>query len=142
MAKTAAHSVDTVSRAQNQEAGEPPPRANSRSLGEEGPERAYEPVALRELWGVVSLVLFALSLGTRLVARVLPDDIPGWGQLPPDPIVAVLSVPLLSIMGLGSALLSDRTRSATGRIGFLLNLVVFGLSVLLVLLVMAWRLSR
>lgn len=105
-------------------------------------EKAYEVVPLQELWGILSLGFFVLSLTTRYTVRFLPPTLPGWGELPPDPILAILAVPLVSILGIGSALLAGRHRTATGRIGFFLNVTVFGLIVALLGLVTVWFVVR
>lgn len=105
-------------------------------------ERAYDGIALREFWGLASLLFFIGSLASRLVARALPDQLPGIGRLPPEPFVSVLLVPILALIGLGLSLLADRSRGGTGRAGFLLNLCVLGLFVLFALLITTWWMFR
>lgn len=97
-------------------------------------EKAYDGVALRELWGVLSLGFFVLSLTTRFTIRWLPPDFVTPNLYAYRPIVAFLAVPVVSLLGLGCALLADRRQSVTGRLGFFLNITVFGLSFALILL--------
>ena len=105
-------------------------------------ERAYDGIALREFWGLASLLFFVGSLGSRFVARALPDELPGLGTLPPTPFVSVVLVPILALIGFGLSLLADRKRGGTGRAGFLLNLCVLGLWVAFALLITLWWLLR
>ena len=51
-------------------------------------------------------------------------------------------MPILSGLGLLLALFAGRKNTVTGRIGFLANTVVFCLSLLLLVLIAIWRLSR
>lgn len=105
-------------------------------------ERAYDGIALREFWGLASLLFFVGALASRFVARALPDQLPLIGTLPRDPFLSVLLVPLLALIGLGLSLLADRKRGGTGRAGFLLNLCVLGLFVVFALLITTWWLLR
>ena len=101
-------------------------------------ERAYDAVSFSEAWGFLSLSLFAASLSTRLLVRLLPRELQGWNQLPP---LVVTAVPFLAGVGLIAAIVGGRGRSTTCRFGFVLNLVVLGLSLLLLGAFAMWRLA-
>ena len=118
-----------------------PPRAQTRTA-EAAPryaEGAYDPVSFGEVWGVLSLALFAASLSTRFLIRLLPFSLQGWNRLPPHVVTAV---PVLAALGLIAAWIGGRRESAMCRFGFVLNLIVLGLSGLLVAAFVAWRLGR
>ena len=127
--QAASASVAIMAREKKTEAAEQPGTS---------PEHAYEVIALQELWGLFSLVLFLLSLTTPYTARLLPPSIPGLGQLPPTPFLAFIAVPIFSSLGTLSALLAGRRRTATGRIGFFLNATVLVLSIVLTALAAVW----
>ncbi len=97
-------------------------------------EKAYDSVRLREVWGLISLGLLVLSLTTQFAVRLLPEDLPNWGPVTHRPVLAFLAVPVVSLLGIGCALLAGRQHTATGRIGFFLNLTVFCLSTALIAL--------
>ena len=105
-------------------------------------EKAYDSVRLRELWGLLSLCLFVLSLSTQFAVRFLPVDLPGWGPITHRPILAFLAVPVVSLLGLGCALAAGRRQTTTGRIGFFLNITVLSLSTALIALVASYFLFR
>ena len=109
-----------------------PPTASHKTA-----EKAYEPVSFGEAWGLLSLVLFVSSLTTRFLIGFLPFSLQGWNWLPPHVVTAV---PALAALGLTSAWIGGRHESATCRMGFALNLVVLGLSALLVGAFVVWRL--
>lgn len=115
--------------------------AQARKLKADPPERAYEPVVLGDYWGLVSLICFAGSLTTRYLIAMLPPRLQGYQMMPP---LAVILVPILSLLGMIVGLTgSRRTRTyTTARVGFLLNLVVFGLSTLWVGLIWVYFRTR
>lgn len=119
-------------------------RAASPSLPsvERSVERAYDGIALREFWGLASLLFFVGALASRFVARALPSTLPGVGDLPPDPFLSVVLVPCMALIGLGLSMLADRKRGGTGRAGFLLNLCVLGLFAVFALLITTWWMLR
>jgi hypothetical protein len=102
-------------------------------------DTVYEAVSLREFWGFLSLASFLASLATRWTVRILPRELQGWDRIPPN---AVLLVPAFAALGLLFAWIAGRKATITGRVGFLLNAVVLGISAVLLLLIVAWRLSR
>lgn len=101
-------------------------------------ERAYDGIALREFWGLASLLFFVGSLASRFIARALPDTLPLIGPLPRVEFLSVLLVPIMALIGLGLSLLADRKRGGTGRAGFLLNLCVLALFALFAVLIVSW----
>ena len=96
---------------------------------------------LGDYWGLVSLICFTGSLTTRYLVALLPPRLQGYQMMPP---LAVVLVPILSLLGMLVGLLgSRRTRTySTARVGFLLNLVVFSLSVLWVGLIWVYLRTR
>lgn len=112
----------------------------SRAAGEDGGrESVYDAVSLREFWGFLSLAAFVGSLTTSWSVRLLPRELQGYDRIPPN---SVLLVPVFALTGLLLALLAGRRSTVTGRIGFLLNAVVLGISAVLALLIASWLLSR
>ncbi len=109
--------------------------AGAARSADRGSEKAYEVVSFGEAWGVLSLALFVASLSTRFLIGFLPFSLQGWDRLPPH---AVTSVPLVATLGAIAAWIGGRRESATCRIGFALNLVVVGLSGLLVAAIAVW----
>ena len=102
-------------------------------------EPAYDPVSLREFWGLLSILCFTGAIAFRYVAWLLPRGWFRWDRIPPTTIYLV---PILSALGLALALLAGRKNTVTGRVGFLANAIVFGLSLVLLTLIAIWRMSR
>lgn len=105
-----------------------------------GGEGAYEVVGFGNLWSGLSILCALLALYSRKWISLLPWQLQGYYLMPP---LAVLIVPPLSALGLVSGFMATR-RSSGGllpRIGFVLNLVIFALSSLIVVAVWLWRRS-
>lgn len=99
----------------------------------------YEVVAFGDYWGVLSLLFFAASLTTRYLVRLLP--VRGYASLPP---LSVKAVPVLALVGVVAALAGLRRskNNSLARFALFVNLVVLGLSALLVIAALIYFASR
>jgi hypothetical protein len=90
----------------------------------------YSVLQMPDAWHVLSLVFFAAALGARFLVALLPR---GHGIFY-RPILTALSVPVLATIGLLFGLVGLRRPATRGvaRIAVLLNLIVLGLSALLI----------
>ncbi|HEX3126865.1 MAG TPA: hypothetical protein VH394_06020 [Thermoanaerobaculia bacterium] len=93
-------------------------------------EGEYSVLQMPDSWHVLSLVFFAASLGARFLVALLPS---GRGIFY-RPILTAFSVPVLAGVGLFFGLVGLRrpeTRNVA-RIAVFLNLIVLGLSALVI----------
>lgn len=101
-------------------------------------EAAYDVIAMGNLWAFLSIVLALLGVYSRRWLAFLPWQLQGYYLWPP---VAVLVVPPLAALGVLSGRIAVRRDPKTfvGRLGFWLNLVILGLSSLVVLAAWLYR---
>jgi hypothetical protein len=92
----------------------------------------YQPVAISDYWGLISLLFFLAAMTTRFLVRLLPPGMRGYGTLPP---LAAKAVPLLALVGILASLagLRRKRQDVVARLGLLFNLVVFILGSLFLL---------
>lgn len=98
-------------------------------------DRAYDDISLGEVWGVLSCLVFFLTLSTRQVVRLLPFSYRFYASMPP---LAVWLVPAFSLIGILLALFGGRRR-VTARLGLFANTIAFFVGSTLILLILLWR---
>ena len=96
------------------------------------PDDEYATVQVGGGLGVLSLLFFVLSLGSRFLVELLPRD---WRPFPWRILLPALGVPVLAGIGLVFGLLGLRTQRGRGfaKVGVFLNAVAIALSVLAIL---------
>lgn len=90
---------------------------------------AYAPLEAPDALPVLSLLLFAASLGARPLARLLPRDLVPWPRAVLVPVAVALAASALGTLLAALALRNPRRRGI-GRLALLLNGIVLVLTAL------------